>query len=156
MLGNGGSATDATDWALDCVDSPKGCRSIPALSLTDEMATMTALANDIGQESIFSRQLIAQSADADAVIAITTSGNSANVIDALKEARRRGLLTVALTGDNGGDIVRHRLADHPIVVASDYIPRIQEVHASIYHVMTDMLAMGDATGPDDAADSQAV
>jgi D-sedoheptulose 7-phosphate isomerase len=155
MLGNGGSATDATDWALDCVDSPKGHAPIPALSLADEMATMTAVANDVGQEATFARQLIAHAQTADVVIAITTSGNSANIAAALREARHRGLLTVALTGYDGGDLVRHGLADHAIVVPSDYIPRIQEVHASIYHVVTDLLA-GDAIGKDDADDSQAV
>jgi D-sedoheptulose 7-phosphate isomerase len=153
MLGNGGSATDATDWALDCVDSPKGHVPIPAFSLADEMATMTAVANDVGQESTFVRQLIAHSGGADVVIAMTTSGSSANIAAALKEAGRRGLLTVALTGCDGGDIVRHGLADHAIVVPSDDIPRIQEIHASIYHVMTDLLAVGEAMGPDDADDS---
>jgi D-sedoheptulose 7-phosphate isomerase len=153
MLGNGGSATDATDWALDCVDSPKGHPPIRALSLADDLATMTAVANDVGQEATFARQLIAHSQPADAVIAITTSGNSANIAAALSEARRRGLLTVALTGYDGGEIVRRDLADHAIVVRSDDIPRIQEVHASIYHVMTDLLATDGAMGPDDADDS---
>jgi D-sedoheptulose 7-phosphate isomerase len=77
-------------------------------------------------------------------VAITTSGGSANVLAALEEARRRGLLTVALTGNDGGEIVRRGLADFSIVVRSDYVPRVQEVHASIYHVMTDLIA-GDGT-----------
>ncbi len=153
MLGNGGSATDATDWALDCVDSPKGHPPIRALSLADDMATMTAVANDVGQDATFARQVIAHSQPADVVIAMTTSGNSANIAAALSEARRRGLLTVALTGYDGGEIVRRELADHAIVVRSDYIPRIQEIHASIYHLMTDLLAAGDAIGPDNDDDS---
>ena len=70
-------------------------------------------------------------------IAISTSGGSANVIAALREARSRGMLTVALLGYDGGEIVRQGLADLPIVVRCDYIPRIQEVQASIYHVMTE-------------------
>jgi D-sedoheptulose 7-phosphate isomerase len=156
MFGNGGSATDATDWALDCIDSPKRSKPIAALSLADETATITAVANDVGQESTFTRQLIAHSRTTDAAIAITTSGNSANIIAALIEARRLGLLTVALTGGDGGDIVRRGLADHTIVVPSDYIPRIQEVHASIYHVVTDMISLGEAVEHEDADDSTAL
>lgn len=140
MLGNGGSATDATDWVLDCIDSPKGHPSIPAVSLAAEPATMSALANDIGHDLVFVRQLIAHARPADVVIAITTSGGSANVIAALEEARRRELLTIALTGYDGGEIVRRHLADFAIIVGSDCIPRIQEIHASVYHVMTDLMA----------------
>jgi D-sedoheptulose 7-phosphate isomerase len=72
-------------------------------------------------------------------IAISTSGGSANVVGALSEARARGLLTIALTGYDGGDILRRRLADHVLVVRSDHIPRVQEIQASIYHVMRDLL-----------------
>jgi D-sedoheptulose 7-phosphate isomerase len=78
------------------------------------------------------------------VIALTASGGSANVIAALEEGRRRGLLTVALTGYDGGEIARRELADFTIVVRCDYIPRIQEIHASVYHVMTDLIASIDA------------
>ena len=137
LLGNGGSATDATDWAIDCVNPPDGFRPIPAISLSLEAATITAIANDVGYEVTFLRQLIAQARPADVVIAISTSGGSKNVIAVLEEARRRSLTTVALLGYDGGEIVRRGLADVPIVVPSDYIPRIQEVQASIYHVMRD-------------------
>ena len=93
---------------------------------------------------IFLRQLIAQAGRGDVAVAISTSGGSRNVIAALEEARKRGLLTVALLGYDGGEIVRRGLADLPIVVRSDYIPRIQEVQASIYHVMREALeAMPD-------------
>jgi len=110
---------------------------VPALSLAAESATITAVANDVGTHTIFLRQLIAQSRRGDVAIAISTSGGSANVIAALGEARKRGLLTVALLGYDGGEIARRGLADVPIVVACDYIPRIQEVQASIDHVMTE-------------------
>jgi len=93
---------------------------------------------------VFTRQLIAHARPSDVVVAITTSGGSANVIAALREARKRGLLTVALTGYDGGEIARRALADFTIVVRCDYIPRIQEIHASVYHVMTDFLASVDA------------
>ncbi|HEY7286891.1 MAG TPA: SIS domain-containing protein [Vicinamibacterales bacterium] len=137
MFGNGGSATDANDWAIDCASRPADGRPIPALSLSMEPANMTAIANDIGAEAIFLRQLIAHGRRGDVAIAISTSGGSANVIAALEEARRRQMLTVALLGCDGGEIRRRGLADLPIVVGCDYIPRIQEVQASIYHVMTE-------------------
>jgi D-sedoheptulose 7-phosphate isomerase len=141
LLGNGGSATDATDCALDCVDSPKGYPPVAALSLAADAATMSAIANDLGPESTFVRQVIALAQPNDVVIAITTSGGSANIVAALIEARKRHLLTIGLTGYNGGEIGRRQLADFTITVPSDYIPRIQEVHASVYHVMSDLLAL---------------
>ena len=137
IFGNGGSATDANDWAIDCVSPPPGVPRIRALSLAMEPANVTAIANDVGTEVVFLRQLIAHGRRGDVAIAISTSGGSANVMAALEEARKRGMLTVALLGYDGGEIVRRGLADLPIVVHCDYIPRIQEVQASIYHVMTD-------------------
>jgi D-sedoheptulose 7-phosphate isomerase len=139
LFGNGGSATDANDWSIDCVLPPAGYRPIPAISLSMESATLTAVANDVGLENTFLRQLVAHAGPVDAAIAISTSGGSRNVIVALEEARKRGLLTIALLGYDGGEIVRRGLADIPIVVRSDYIPRIQEVQASIYHVMRETL-----------------
>jgi D-sedoheptulose 7-phosphate isomerase len=137
MFGNGGSATDANDWAIECVSPSSGMPVIPAVSLSMEAASITAIANDIGRDAIFLRQLIAHGRPGDVAIAISTSGGSANLIAALEEARRRQMLTVALLGYDGGEIVRRGLADVPIVVRCDYIPRIQEVQASIYHVITD-------------------
>jgi D-sedoheptulose 7-phosphate isomerase len=134
-FGNGGSATDANDVVSDCVDPPPGYGAVPALSLSAEPANITAIANDIGTEAIFARQLIAHARPEDVAIGISTSGGSANILSALAEARKRGLLTVALVGYDGGRIVGERLADHAVVVRSDYIPRIQEVQASIYHVL---------------------
>jgi len=139
LFGNGGSATDANDWALDCVLPPDGYQSVPAVSLSMEPANITALANDVGTENIFLRQLIAHARPEDVAIAISTSGGSKNVIMALEEARKRKLATVALLGYDGGEILRRGIADWPIVVRSDYIPRIQEVQASIYHVIRELL-----------------
>jgi len=139
IFGNGGSATDANDWAIDCIAPPAGFRPVPAVSLSMEPATVTAIANDVGTEVIFLRQLIAQAQPDDVAIAISTSGGSGNVIAALKEARKRRLLTVALLGYDGGEIRRQGLAEHYVVVGSDYIPRIQEVQASIYHIMRESL-----------------
>jgi len=134
-FGNGGSATDANDLVSDCVDPPLGLGTIPAVSLSAEPANITAIANDIGTEAIFARQLIAHARSEDVAVGISTSGGSANILAALAEARKRGLLTVGIVGYDGGRIVAERLADHAVVVRSDYIPRIQEVQASIYHVL---------------------
>ena len=87
----------------------------------------------------FLRQLIAQARPEDVAVGISTSGGSRNIIAALEEARKRSLLSVALLGYDGGEIKRKQLADFPIVVNCDYIPRIQEVQASIYHVMRELL-----------------
>jgi D-sedoheptulose 7-phosphate isomerase len=139
LFGNGGSATDANDFAIDCVLPPPGYQSIPAISLSLEPANITAVANDIGTDAIFLRQLIAQARPEDVAIGISTSGGSRNIIMALAEARKRNMLTVALLGYDGGEIKRKRLADFPVVVDCDYIPRIQEVQASIYHVIRESL-----------------
>ena len=143
LFGNGGSATDANDWALDCVLPPSGYHTIPAISLSMEPANITALANDVGTEVIFLRQLIAHARPQDVAIGISTSGGSRNIVMALEEARKRGLLTVALLGYDGGEIYRRALADFPIIVRSDYIPRIQEVQASAYHVIRETLGVLD-------------
>ncbi|MGA2898875.1 MAG: SIS domain-containing protein [Candidatus Acidiferrales bacterium] len=139
IFGNGGSATDANDWAIDCVSPPAGWKPIPAVSLALEPANITAIANDVGTEVIFLRQMIAQAQPDDVAIAISTSGGSRNLIMPLEEARKRNLLTVALLGYDGGEIKRRGLADFPLVVHCDYIPRIQEIQASIYHVIREAL-----------------
>ena len=138
LFGNGGSATDANDWAIDCILPPAGYQPLPAVSLSMEPANITAVANDVGTEVIFLRQLIAQAQPEDVAIGISTSGGSRNIIMALEEARKRGMLTVALLGYDGGEIKRRELADLPIVVHCDYIPRIQEVQASVYHILREM------------------
>ena len=146
-FGNGGSATDANDLVADCVDPPQNLRPIPAVSLSAEPANVTAVANDIGTEAIFARQLIAHARPEDVAIGISTSGGSANILAALAEARKRGLLTVGIVGYDGGRIVSERLADQAIVVRSDYIPRIQEVQASIYHVLRGLIDGGGGSDP---------
>jgi D-sedoheptulose 7-phosphate isomerase len=141
IFGNGGSATDANDWAIDCIAPPAGWKPVPAVSLALEPANITAIANDVGTEVIFLRQMIAQAQPDDVAIAISTSGGSQNIIMALEEARKRKLLTVALLGYDGGEIQRRGLADFPLIVRSDYIPRIQEIQASVYHVIREALEM---------------
>jgi len=138
-FGNGGSATDANDLVADCVAPPPGFSPVPAVSLAAEPANITAIANDIGTEAIFARQLIAHARPEDVAVGISTSGGSANILSSLAEARKRGLLTVGIVGYDGGRILGERLADHAVVVRSDYIPRIQEVQASAYHVMRGLI-----------------
>jgi D-sedoheptulose 7-phosphate isomerase len=138
-FGNGGSATDANDLVADCVAPPPGFEPLPAISLGAEPANITAIANDIGSEAIFARQLIAHARPEDVAIGISTSGGSANILAALAEARKRGLLTVGIVGYDGGKVVSERLADYAVVVRSDYIPRIQEVQASVYHVLRGLI-----------------
>lgn len=145
LFGNGGSATDANDFAIDCIMPPVGYKPIPAVSLSMEPANLSAIANDVGTELMFQRQLIAQARPGDVVIGISTSGGSKNIVTALEEARKRNLLTVALLGYDGGEVLRRGLADFPLIVRSDYIPRIQEVQASIYHILREALEdSGDA------------
>jgi D-sedoheptulose 7-phosphate isomerase len=95
-----------------------------------EPANLSAIANDVGVEVVFLHQLVAQARPEDVAVGISTSGGSKNIVAALEEARKRGLLTIALLGYDGGEIVRRNLVDSAIVVRSDYIPRIQEVQAS--------------------------
>jgi D-sedoheptulose 7-phosphate isomerase len=139
-LGNGGSATDAMDVVADFrrpVD-PRWARR-RALDLTEDAAILTAIANDIGTEAIFARQVIAHGRAGDVLLAISTSGNSANVIAALAEARSRALRTIALVGYDGGRVAAERLADHVVVTHSEHIPRIQEAQASAYHVLRELV-----------------
>jgi D-sedoheptulose 7-phosphate isomerase len=138
-FGNGGSATDANDLVADCVTPPPGFGTVPAVSLAAEPANITAIANDVGVEAIFLRQLIAHAGPEDVAIGISTSGGSPNILAALAETRKRGLLTVGIVGYDGGRVVSERLADHAVVVRSDYIPRIQEVQASVYHVLRGLI-----------------
>jgi D-sedoheptulose 7-phosphate isomerase len=104
-----------------------------------EPANITAIANDVGTEVVFLRQLIAQAQPEDIAIGISTSGGSRNIIMALQEARKRDMLTGALLGYDGGEILRRGLLDFPVVVPCDYIPRIQEVQASSYHIIRELI-----------------
>lgn len=139
VFGNGGSATDAMDLAADFRNPPHGWPARPALDLTEDTAVLTAIANDIGVDALFARQIIAHGRPGDAVLALSTSGNSRNILQALAEARRRGMLAVALTGYDGGQIVSEGLADHAIVARSQHLPRIQEAQASAYHILRELV-----------------
>ena len=139
-FGNGGSATDAMDLVADFRDaSHRGWPTRRAIDLTEDPGILTAIANDIGTEEIFQRQVIAYGREGDVAIAISTSGNSVNLIEALVEARKRGLATIAFVGYDGGRVATEGLADHLIVTRSQHIPRIQEAQASAYHVLRELV-----------------
>ena len=139
VLGNGGSATDAMDAAADMRCPPHGWPARAALDLTEDTSIITAIANDIGTDAIFMRQVIAHGREGDVLLAMSTSGNSKNVIAALAEARRRSLTTVAMVGYDGGSVASERLADHVIVTGSEHIPRIQEAQASAWHILRELV-----------------
>jgi D-sedoheptulose 7-phosphate isomerase len=129
-MGNGGSATDAADLAADLQ-----AIGVPALDLAGEPAVITAIGNDVGFEEVFARQLIALGRPGDVAVGITTSGSSANVLRAFRQARKQGLLTIGLAGYGGGQMTREESIDHLLITDSTYIPRIQEAQATIYHAL---------------------
>jgi D-sedoheptulose 7-phosphate isomerase len=140
-LGNGGSATDAMDVAARFrARGAAGC-AWPAIDLSEDSGILTAIANDIGVDAIFSRQVIAYGRPGDALLALSTSGNSQNVIEALGEARRRGLMTIAMVGYDGGRVGSEGLADHVVITRSEHIPRIQEAQASAYHALRELVEL---------------
>ena len=145
-FGNGGSATDAMDMVADFRSPRGGDAGWPAIDLTEDSSIITAIANDIGAEAIFSRQVIAYGERGDVLVALSTSGNSANVIEALAQARRGGLATVAIVGYDGGRVAAEGLADHTIVSRSEHIPRIQEAQASAYHALRVLVSAAAAEG----------
>ena len=145
-IGNGGSATDAMDVVADFRAAGAAGRARPAIDLTEDPGILTAIANDIGIDAIFSRQVIAYGQRGDALLALSTSGNSRNVIDALDQARSQGLLTIALVGYDGGRVGSEGLADHVVVTRSEHIPRIQEAQASAYHALRELVELVGADG----------
>src|SRR5258708_5811666 len=132
VLGNGGSAADAQHIAAEFVGRYEAeRRALPAIAITTDTSTLTAVSNDYGFENVFARQIEALANPGDVVLAISTSGNSPNVLSALGVARRLGLLTIGLSGRTGGEM--KDLADYCICVPSDSTPRIQEAHILIGH-----------------------
>ena len=138
LAGNGGSAADAQHIAAELVgrygfDRP----SIPSLALTTDTSNLTAIGNDYGYDQVFSRQLEGMGQEGDIFIGISTSGNSVNIIKAFHSAKKKGIMTVALTGRDGGEMAK--LADIALVVPSNSTPRIQESHILIGHILCDII-----------------
>ena len=139
-FGNGGSTTDAQDLVAELIDPPVAdCRTLPAIALTNDIAVITAVGNDVGFDNVFARQVIAFGRPGDIAFGISTSGNSTNVLVALEQARKQGLLTVGLAGYDGGKMARSAAVDFCLVAPSDHIPRIQEAQATIYHTLWELV-----------------
>ncbi|HEX8475611.1 MAG TPA: D-sedoheptulose 7-phosphate isomerase [Pyrinomonadaceae bacterium] len=139
LCGNGGSAADAQHVAGEFVNQflRKDRRALPALALTTDGGVLTCIANDTGFERIFARQVEAFGLRGDVLLAISTSGNSANVVAAISEARRAGMRVVGLLGRDGGRI--GAVCDIALVVPSDDTQRIQETHNLVGHILCDLV-----------------
>ena len=138
IFGNGGSAADAQHIAAEFLGRYKIKRkSIPAIALTSNSSTTTAIANDYDFSDIFSRQCESLVSKDDIVIGISTSGNSENVIKGLKTSKKNGGLTIGLLGNNGGKI--KNIVDISLVVNATSVPRIQEAHRVIYHIICEIV-----------------
>src|SRR3954470_17306678 len=139
-FGNGGSTTDAQDIVADLSDPPfADSQPLPAIALTNDIAVVTAVGNDVGFDNIFARQVIAFGRAGDIAVGISTSGNSTNVLVALAQARKQGLLTIGLSGYDGGKMMHSKAVDFCINSPSDHIPRIQEAQATTYHSLLEVI-----------------
>jgi D-sedoheptulose 7-phosphate isomerase len=138
LFGNGGSAADAQHLAAEFVGRFVRERAgFPAIALTTDSSILTAVGNDYGFEQIFARQIQALGRPGDVVVAISTSGNSANVLEGIKEARKRNLKTVGLSGKDGGSLAQQ--ADVAITIPSTSTARIQECHIAIGHLFCELV-----------------
>jgi D-sedoheptulose 7-phosphate isomerase len=143
VCGNGGSATDAQHVAVEFMHPiTVGRKALPAICLTNDMAMVTAVANDVGFDDIFSRQIIALASPGDVLLGISTSGNSENLAHAFATARRMKLTTIGFGGGDGGKMKQlhsNGLLDVCLTVPTSSIHRIQETHVALYHIMWDMV-----------------
>ncbi len=136
FFGNGGSASDAQHLATELtVRYIKNRTAIAAIALTTDTSALTAIGNDIGFDRLFSRQIEALGKPGDLAIAITTSGQSPNMLKALEMAREMKLVTATLTGKGGGELMKRKLADIALVVPSNTTARIQEMHITLGQMM---------------------
>jgi D-sedoheptulose 7-phosphate isomerase len=143
VCGNGGSATDAQHIAVEFMHPiTVGRKALPAISLTNDIAMVTAVANDVGFSDVFTRQIIALGNEGDVLLGISTSGNSENLVHAFETARRMKLTTIGFAGDDGGKMVEMSglgVLDFCLTVPTSSIHRIQETHVALYHIMWDMV-----------------
>jgi D-sedoheptulose 7-phosphate isomerase len=139
-FGNGGSATDAQQLATLFLNPGRDWPPLPAFSLASDTSVLTALANDVGVEVVFARQLGAFGTKNDIAVGLSTSGNSANLVRAFDEAARRGMLTVGLAGYDGGKMAELDSIDYLFVAPSSSVHRIQEAQTTTYHVLWQLTA----------------
>lgn len=138
LMGNGGSASDSQHIAAEIVGRfKKERKGMPAIALTTDSSILTSVANDLGYENIFARQIEALCSPKDLVIGITTSGNSANVVNAMQAAKEMGAMTIGLTGGSGGQLTD--ICDHNVVIPSNVTARIQEAHIFVGHCLCEIL-----------------
>ncbi len=138
LFGNGGSATDASHLAAEFVGRYHRDRApLPAIALATDMAAVTCIANDYAYDEIFARQVRAHGQKGDVAIAISTSGNSFNVLKGVQAAKEAGLTTVGWTGGTGGKLAG--MVDYPFVVPSTVTARIQESHITLGHVLCELI-----------------
>jgi D-sedoheptulose 7-phosphate isomerase len=138
FFGNGGSACDATHLAAELVNRFNRNRpALAAISLATDTAALTSISNDFDYADIFARQLEALGQKGDIAVAISTSGNSPNILKAVEAAKTRGLLTVAFTGKDGGKLAP--MADYAFIVPSESTPRIQETHITLGHLLCELV-----------------
>jgi D-sedoheptulose 7-phosphate isomerase len=146
VFGNGGSAADAQHFAAELLGRFELERApLPAISLTDNTSAITAVGNDYGFENVFSRQLRGLGQRGDIALGISTSGNSSNVIEAVRVAAGLGMTTIGLTGGDGGRLRDE--VDHCLIVPADGTPRIQEVHAVVIHLICEIVERQLAEAP---------
>jgi D-sedoheptulose 7-phosphate isomerase len=139
-MGNGGSSCDASHIAVEFLHPVTAGRpALTAINLVADTAMMTAVGNDVGFANIFTRQIIAQGKKGDALIGISTSGNSENLLNAFSKAKEIGLVTIGLAGGDGGQMKMSEAVDYCLVVPSDSIHRVQECHVAIYHILWDLV-----------------
>ncbi len=143
ICGNGGSATDAQHVAVEFMHPiTVGRKALPAICLSNDMAMVTAVANDVGFDDVFSRQIIALGSEGDVLLGISTSGNSENLMHAFATARRLKLATMGFAGDDGGRMAaksQRDPLDYCFTVPTSSIHRIQETHVALYHIMWDIV-----------------
>lgn len=139
-MGNGGSSCDAAHFAVEFLHPVTAGRpALTALNLAADMAMITAVGNDVGFAHIFVRQVIAQVGRGDGLVGFSTSGNSENLLAAFAKAKELGAVTVGFSGYDGGKMAHSPDVDHCLVVRSESIHRIQEVHVTIYHILWDLV-----------------
>jgi D-sedoheptulose 7-phosphate isomerase len=139
-MGNGGSSCDASHIAVEFVHPvTTGRPALAAVNLTADIAHLSAVANDVGFEHVFVRQLLAHGRKGDALVGFSTSGNSANLVSAFAKAQEMGIVTIGFAGGDGGRMKTCGHIDHCLVVPTNSIHRVQETHVAAYHILWDLV-----------------
>jgi D-sedoheptulose 7-phosphate isomerase len=139
VMGNGGSSCDAAHIAVEFLHPVTAGRpALTAVNLSSDVAMLTAVGNDVGFQNVFVRQVVALARRGDGLLGVSTSGNSENLLAAFRTAKEMGVVTVGLSGGDGGKMASSADVDQCLVVPSDSVHRIQETHVAIYHILWDL------------------